>query len=348
MLVVSNPLNESMAKKALSKTPPRQLKHCQLLAKAAEDKSIELRALAVKGYPGVELSPKILPGLISVGYWNSPRDQNWGMTWHQHDGLELEFVESGQLDLGIGSEVFEQVRANHIAITRPWQRHRYGNPYIRSSRLHWLIIDLGANLPNQQLKWPSWVVLSQDDQKEFADLIRLTESSTLPVGAPVRKAILRIAQLVRNVNQESFYSSLAMAINEYLLALLKTMRKSDLHPNASLGASFRAVDLFLQSLRNSSDALKAPWTVRQMAKECGVSQTLYTNYCRQIVNKSPADYLKSVRVERACVLLLENPDLSVSDVAEQCGFATPAYFTTVFRQEKNVTPREYRQAGREI
>ena len=47
------------------------------------------------------------------------------------------------------------------------------------------------------------------------------------------------------------------------------------------------------------------------------------------------------------VLLLENPDLSVSDVAEQCGFATPAYFTTVFRQEKNVTPREYRQAGRE-
>ena len=138
-----------------------------------------------------------------------------------------------------------------------------------------------------------------------------------------------------------------MAINEYLLALLKTMRKSKIHPDASLGASFRAVDLFLQSLRNSSDALKAPWTVRQMAKECGVSQTLFTNYCRQIVNKSPADYLKSVRVERACVLLQETPELSVSDVAEQCGFATPAYFTTVFRQEKNVTPRDYRLAQRE-
>ena len=161
-----------MAKKASSKTPPRQLKHCQLLAKAAEEKSIEMRALAVKGYPGVELPPKILPGLISVGYWNSPRDQNWGMTWHQHDGFELEFVESGQLDLGIGSEVFEQVRANHVAITRPWQRHRYGNPYIRSSRLHWLILDIGTTLPNKSIKMPDWVVLSRDDQKEFADLIR--------------------------------------------------------------------------------------------------------------------------------------------------------------------------------
>ena len=63
------------------------------------------------------------------------------------------------------------------------------------------------------------------------------------------------------------------------------------------------------------------------------------------MNVTPSRYLASLRVNRARHLL-ETTDLSISDIAQTCGFYDHSHFVRVFRRERGVTPGEYRQQHR--
>lgn len=53
------------------------------------------------------------------------------------------------------------------------------------------------------------------------------------------------------------------------------------------------------------------------------------------------DYIKQVRIKRACYYL-HATDLSLTQIAQECGFNQASYFTKVFKKYMNMTPSEYR------
>ena len=55
---------------------------------------------------------------------------------------------------------------------------------------------------------------------------------------------------------------------------------------------------------------------------------------------SPLDFIKTVRFNEACRLLLEDKD-SVAEISYRVGFATPSYFTAAFRHFMGCTPKEW-------
>jgi len=57
--------------------------------------------------------------------------------------------------------------------------------------------------------------------------------------------------------------------------------------------------------------------------------------------KSFTDYLNEVRICRACKML-EDPALSIKEIAALCGFSNSNYFSRVFKQCRNLTPGEWR------
>lgn len=52
-------------------------------------------------------------------------------------------------------------------------------------------------------------------------------------------------------------------------------------------------------------------------------------------------YIQQVRIERAR-MLLANSEISLSNIAEKCGFSDQNYFARVFRKHMSMTPSEYR------
>jgi AraC-like DNA-binding protein len=58
---------------------------------------------------------------------------------------------------------------------------------------------------------------------------------------------------------------------------------------------------------------------------------------KPLIKQSPADYIRSLRLQRAKELL-ETTDLRVSEVAFQTGFQSPSHFTQVFIQNYGVRP----------
>ena len=62
---------------------------------------------------------------------------------------------------------------------------------------------------------------------------------------------------------------------------------------------------------------------------------------------SLAEYVQQLRLEYATRLLIEQPGLTIVQVATACGFSSHKYFTERFRQQFAMTPSEFRQAKRE-
>ena len=61
--------------------------------------------------------------------------------------------------------------------------------------------------------------------------------------------------------------------------------------------------------------------------------------------KRAVQLLRGMRLQRACVLL-QRGELSISEVAYETGFTTPAYFSRIFSREMGFPPSEYQGVNR--
>ena len=57
---------------------------------------------------------------------------------------------------------------------------------------------------------------------------------------------------------------------------------------------------------------------------------------------TPMDYFNRMKIQKSCELLVTS-NMSISHVAENLGFADAYYFSRLFRQKMNTSPREYRK-----
>lgn len=76
----------------------------------------------------------------------------------------------------------------------------------------------------------------------------------------------------------------------------------------------------------------------------GYSEDYIRNRFKEITGKTPVEFLTEVRIRHACFLLNVYKDaMSVSEVAEACGFLDDAYFSRRFKAIVGVSPRAYRR-----
>ncbi|MCM1258833.1 MAG: AraC family transcriptional regulator [Roseburia sp.] len=83
-------------------------------------------------------------------------------------------------------------------------------------------------------------------------------------------------------------------------------------------------------------------TVEDIADYVGLSRSHLFRSFQNVLHVSPKEYLTAFRMKQACYLL-EHSRLSVTAIANSIGFDNSLYFSKVFRQEKQMSPREYRK-----
>lgn len=54
-------------------------------------------------------------------------------------------------------------------------------------------------------------------------------------------------------------------------------------------------------------------------------------------------FIRNLRLEHACLLLIDNPEMSIDEVATASGFANYSVFARYFKQKYDITPSEYRR-----
>ncbi len=79
-----------------------------------------------------------------------------------------------------------------------------------------------------------------------------------------------------------------------------------------------------------------------MAAVAGLSRKYFCKFFKDMTGTTPVSYLMAYRVERAARKLLST-DLSVTQIAFDCGFADVSYFIKTFKAYRGVPPAEYRK-----
>ncbi len=88
------------------------------------------------------------------------------------------------------------------------------------------------------------------------------------------------------------------------------------------------------------------FSLRALAAKFHVSTGCLSAHFRQHVGMSPAQYVTQSRLTHAKVLLLKS-ELSVLEIAMQCGYGDASNFVRRFRQQFGVTPLQFRRQQRD-
>lgn len=91
-----------------------------------------------------------------------------------------------------------------------------------------------------------------------------------------------------------------------------------------------------------NENLASPLSLREIASIAHMEATYFSKCFKAAVGEGFQEYLTKVRLRKA-EQLLEHSRLSVSSIAEACGFSTSNYFGDVFRQRHGSSPSQYRK-----
>lgn len=84
-------------------------------------------------------------------------------------------------------------------------------------------------------------------------------------------------------------------------------------------------------------------SLEDMASNVDLSSKYFCKFFKELTGFRPMDYLNRFRIECAAILLTTNPD-NINQIAYECGFKDPCYFTKLFKRYKKISPREFRNA----
>jgi len=102
-------------------------------------------------------------------------------------------------------------------------------------------------------------------------------------------------------------------------------------------------DAFIQKTNSiiEQHIVNNKFNVSELARLLNMSRVNLYNKFNEIFQVSPLDYILDIRLKKASHLLKSS--LTVSEVAYQSGFSSPAYFTKVFTAKFNHTPKVYQR-----
>ena len=87
-------------------------------------------------------------------------------------------------------------------------------------------------------------------------------------------------------------------------------------------------------------------TLENLADQIHICKNECCRMFKRYMQETLFSYLMAYRVNQSLILLAES-DLEITEIAEQCGFANPGYYTRVFKRYKDMTPMAYRKHCRQ-
>lgn len=90
----------------------------------------------------------------------------------------------------------------------------------------------------------------------------------------------------------------------------------------------------------NSNLTNAEMSVDMIAYSVGLSRVHLHRKMKELTGQTPHDFIRGIRLKKASQLLRRG-DISVTEVVYACGFGSAASFSTIFKKQFGLSPREY-------
>ena len=80
--------------------------------------------------------------------------------------------------------------------------------------------------------------------------------------------------------------------------------------------------------------------IELLSQKANLSKSYFGKLFTETMGISPMEYIKKIRLQNAKKMLRSN-ELSITEIAQYCGFNSSSYFTKIFKETFSETPREF-------
>ena len=98
-----------------------------------------------------------------------------------------------------------------------------------------------------------------------------------------------------------------------------------------------------QVLGFMSDRISEAIGVREIAEQIDMSTSYFSHQFKKSIGLTPHQYIVQQRIKMAQRLLKQRSDLSLADVATECGFTHQSHLGRVFKEHTGITLKQYRE-----
>ena len=82
-----------------------------------------------------------------------------------------------------------------------------------------------------------------------------------------------------------------------------------------------------------------------IAREAGSSSYHFARLFHAFTGETPFDFMRRVRIATALRMLIEDPEVAVTEIALDVGYETPSAFNKAFKRVVEMSPSEFRNLG---
>lgn len=103
----------------------------------------------------------------------------------------------------------------------------------------------------------------------------------------------------------------------------------------------KIIDNILEVIENNLD--NPEFSIEDLANSIGMARTKLFTKIKSITGQTPYDFIITIKLKKATEMLIENPELNISEISYKSGFSTPRQFSKYFKEKYHVVPQEYRK-----
>ncbi len=260
------------------------------------------------------------------------RGQDFGCVWHYHTECEITLVVKGGTERLVGNNI-SPLAPGDLVFLGSNVPHDYRNvpaPGEKPAEVEAIVVQFMPQLPGHD----DW--LQRSTMKPIRRLFQRAEQG-LEVTGITRLTATRMVREMQHVH--------GMKRVILLLQLLDLLSNSEelqeissaVLPQPRPGAS----DRIGTACEYIASHLPEPVYVADLAAIVGLGRSAFSRLFKKSTGRTVPQYVNELRIARACLLLAET-DLTVSQIAMDCGFVSPAHFQRQFREHQHCVPLVYR------
>lgn len=164
-----------------------------------------------------------------------------------------------------------------------------------------------------------------------------------PATEKIIKLFAEIGEEFKNKSDE-YELSVNLNIIKIILTLIRDLEYMDKNQE-SVNSQIKHIESVKIAMEYINNNLSEDISLNEIADKVGLSPNYFSTIFKEATSASIWSYLTSKRISWAMLLMNENPDHKIIDIATQCGFNNTANFNKAFKKHTGLTPSEFKKYG---
>ncbi len=171
--------------------------------------------------------------------------------------------------------------------------------------------------------------------------LHITKSAFPHIYDDIYKMLMQIRDEYFGENQFSELTIFSLLLNMFVTLGTDHINNLEFFSNTRIYKQREYINKFNDIMEYIDSHYADDFTLEDVASGAGFSKYHFSRLFKQYTGFTFCAYICHRRIKVA-EMLLEQPDLSITEIAMKSGFPSISTFNRVFRQHKNCSPTEYR------